>query len=549
MHTDGRENRIQAVLDRLDRLTALGTALSAERDTERLTERILLGAKELTHADGGTLYLLNDDEDALVFHTVRNDSLGLAMGGTTGEPVTLGPLPLRLADGAPNHRNVAAHAALTGRTVTIRDAYTAEGFDFSGTRAFDEQTGYRSESFLTIPLINHEDAVIGVLQLLNACAPEGGQVVGFTDEDRRLGESLASQAAVALTKQQLITEQRELFEAFIRVLAKAVDEKSKHTSGHCQRVPELTLLIADAANRTQQGPLAEFAFSEDERYELEIAGWLHDCGKVTTPESVMEKETKLHGLHDRMAEVATRFEVIKRDTEIQALHERLAAAEAGRPPAEWATEAAVATTQAVLDEECAFLGQANIGGEFMSAEAQERVRAIGEGRRWRGPDGREQPVLSEEEIGHLAIAKGTLTAEEREVMKNHMQVTIDMLEALPYPEHLQRVPRLAGGHHERMDGYGYPRGLVGTENPIGGRMMAIADVFEALTAADRPYKTPKPLSEALTIMGRMCQDGHFDPDVFDLFIRERVYLDYARRFLRPEQIDAVDEAALPGFAP
>ncbi|MFB6259890.1 MAG: HD-GYP domain-containing protein, partial [Thiohalorhabdaceae bacterium] len=187
--------------------------------------------------------------------------------------------------------------------------------------------------------------------------------------------------------------------------------------------------------------------------------------------------------------------------------------------------------------------------EYMPPEEQERVRAIARERRWRGPDGTENPLLTDEEIENLTIPKGTLTEAEREVMKDHMRVTIDMLESLPYPRHLERVPQLAGGHHERMDGQGYPRGLVGEENPLGARMMAVADVFEALTAADRPYKTAKTLSEALTIMGRMCQDNHFDPDVFDLFIRQRVYLDYARRFLKPEQIDEVDESAIPGYTP
>jgi HD-GYP domain-containing protein (c-di-GMP phosphodiesterase class II) len=547
--SSGANHSVDELLDRLERLTQLGTALSAERDTERLTERILIGAKELTHADGGTLYLLTDDERALAFQALRNDSLDLAMGGTTGEPVSLAPVPLYRGDGAPNHHNVAAHVALSGETVNIADAYVAEGFDFSGTRAFDEQTGYRSRSFLTIPLVNHEDRVIGVLQLINARRVGDGGAGPFADGDRRLAEALASQAAVALTQQQLIDAQRELFEAFIRLIAKAIDEKSKHTSGHCQRVPQLTMMIADAASRTRQGPMADFAFSPEERYELEIAGWMHDCGKVTTPEPVMDKETKLHGLYDRIHEVDARFEVVKREVENRALRERLAAAEAGRAPAPWAAEEAVANEQRALDEERDFLRRSNVGGEFMDPEAQERVRAIGTGRRWGGPDGGERPLLTEEEMHNLTIAKGTLTEDEREVMKDHMRVTIDMLEALPYPRHLQRVPQLAGGHHERMDGKGYPKGLVGYDNPTGARMMAIADVFEALTAADRPYKTPKPLSETLTIMGRMCEDNHFDPDLFDLFIRERVYLDYAKRFLKPEQIDEVDEASIPGFTP
>ncbi|MEF8793664.1 MAG: HD domain-containing phosphohydrolase [Thiohalorhabdus sp.] len=534
-------------MGRLDRLTELGTALSAEADTERLTEQILIGAKELTHADGGTLYLLNEAGDALLFRTLRNDSLGVAMGGTTSEPVTLDSVPLHLDDGCPNHHNVAAHAALARETVAIEDAYAAEGFDFSGTRAFDERIGYRSQSFLTIPLINHEDAVIGVLQLINAC-DGGGEVAPFADADRRLAEALAAQAAVALSQRQLIDAQRELFEAFIRLIARAIDEKSKHTSGHCQRVPQLTMMIADAANHSERLKQPDFAFDPEQRYELEIAAWLHDCGKVTTPEPVMDKETKLHGLFDRIQEVASRFEVAKRDAEIRALRERLAAADAGREPAEWASEASLAAEQATLDEERDFLRRVNIGGEYMPPEEQEQVRAIA-GRRCQGPDGTAGPLLADEEIEHLTIPKGTLTEAEREVMKDHMRVTIDMLESLPYPRHLQRVPELAGGHHERMDGQGYPKGLVGYDNPTGARMMAIADVFEALTAADRPYKSAKTLSEALTIMGRMCQDNHFDADVFDLFIRQRVYLDYARRFLKPEQIDEVDEPSIPGYTP
>ncbi|MFA9460596.1 HD domain-containing phosphohydrolase [Thiohalorhabdus sp. Cl-TMA] len=548
--TEVQSNRsVEALLERLERLNAIGTALSAERDTTRLLEQILVGAKELTGADGGTLYLKNEAGDALDFRIVRNDSLGIAMGGTSGETVSLGAVPLHDGAGAPNYHNVAAYAALTGNTVNIADAYTAEGYDFSGTRAFDEQTGYRSRSFLTLPLVSHEGEMLGVLQLLNAKSEADGAVTEFSPEDQRLAESLASQAAVALSQQQLIDAQRELFESFIRLIAKAIDEKSKHTSGHCQRVPELTMMIADAAQRAEYGSLAEYGFSSEERYELEIAAWLHDCGKVTTPEPVMDKETKLHAMYDRINAVDTRFEVLKRDAEIAALRERLAAAEAGREPAAEASEAAVAEQRRTLDEERDFLRRANVGGEFMPPEEQERVRAIGTERRWRGPDGAEWPLLDEDEIHNLSIAKGTLTPEEREVMKDHMRVTMDMLEALPYPRHLRRVPDLAGGHHERMDGQGYPRGLVGYENPDGARMMAIADVFEALTAADRPYKTPMPLSQALTIMGRMCEDSHFDPDLFDLFIRERVYMDYAERFLKPEQIDEVDESVIPGYQP
>ncbi len=549
MRTQQGHQSVDELLDRIERLIDIGTALSAEHDTNRLTEQILVGAKELTNADGGTLYLLNETEDALEFWTVRNDTLNIAMGGTTGETVTLGPLRLFRTDGSPNHNNVAAHVALTGTTVNISDAYAAEGFDFAGTRAFDAQTGYRSRSFLTIPLQNHENEIIGVLQLINARVEDAEIVVDFTEEDQRLAESLASQAAVALTQQQLIEAQRELFESFIRILAKAIDEKSKHTSGHCQRVPELTMLIADAASRVESGPMAAFGMAPDERYELEIAAWMHDCGKVTTPEPVMDKETKLHAMHDRIHEVDLRFELLKREAQVLALRERLDAALEGWAADPAFAEEALEEQLAVLDAERDFLRRANVGGELMSPEDQERVRAIGEGRWWRCPDGERRSLLQEDEIANLAISKGTLNEVEREVMKGHMQVTIDMLEALPYPKHLRRVPQLAGGHHERMDGKGYPKGLIGFQNPTGARMMAIADVFEALTAPDRPYREAMPLSRALATMGRMCEEGHFDPDLFDLFVRERVYLEYAERFLRPEQRDEVDESGIPGYRP
>lgn len=540
------EHTVDHLMNRIERLNEIGRALSADGDTEHLVEHILLGAKELTHADGGTLYLVEDG--VLRFRVVRNDTLGIALGGTSGNPVDFPDLPLYGADGTPNHANVAAYAALTGEPVNVADAYAAEGFDFSGTRKVDASTGYHSKSFLTIPLSNHEGEVIGVLQLINALS-EGGGVVAFSDEDQRLAESLASQAAVALTQQQLIDAQRELFESFIQLIAKAIDEKSKHTSGHCQRVPELTMLIANAVNG--EGPLAEQPLSQQELYELRIAAWLHDCGKVTTPEPVMDKETKLHALHDRIEDVATRVEVVKRDTENAALREQLAAAREGRPAAEWAGEEAVAERLSALDEVVGFLRRANTGGEFMDPEDQQRIAALAAAYSWTDDQGRERPLLSEEEVYALQVAKGTLTPEEREVMKDHMRVTIDMLEALPYPRHLQRVPQLAGGHHERMDGQGYPKGLEGYENPAGARMMAIADVFEALTAVDRPYKQPMQVSQALTILGRMTDEGHIDPDLFDLFVRKEVYADYARQFLRPEQNDAdqVDLAALPGFAP
>ncbi|MCP5150535.1 MAG: GAF domain-containing protein [Ectothiorhodospiraceae bacterium] len=537
-------NPSRSALDLIRNFSAVGIALSSEKDNSRLMELILGSARELTSADGGTLYTRTDD-DELRFEIMHTDSLGLRLGGSSGTPIRLPALPLYGRDGAPNDHMVAARAAVTGETVNVPDAYDAPGFDFSGTRAFDERTGYRSKSFLTVPMRNHEDEVIGVLQLINAL-DDAGAVRAFGAQDQLIVESLASQAAIALTKKRLIDEQRELFEAFIELIAAAIDDKSPYTGGHCRRVPELTMMLAEAAAAVDYGPLREFAMTEADRYELRIAGWLHDCGKVTTPEYVVDKATKLETIFDRIALVDTRFEVMRRDAELRCLRARVAALESGRPHDAAAAERALREELRALDEARAFLHRANKGGESMSADDQARVREIGRWR-WSGPDGEERDFLSEEEVANLTIARGTLRPEEREVINHHIVATIKMLEALPYPKHLRRVPEFAGGHHERMDGRGYPRGLTREQMSVQARVMGIADIFEALTAADRPYKDPMPLSQALAILGRMKTDHHVDPDLFDVFVREKVYLRYAERFLPPEQIDDVDPARIPGF--
>ncbi len=525
---------------RIERLNAIGIALSAERDPVRLLEQILLGAKDITNADGGTIYSLGED-DKLRFEILRTDSLKLIMGGTSGTPIKFPPIPLHRPDGSPNTSSVVASAVLSGQTVNIPDAYHAVGYDFSGTRAFDERTGYRSVSFLTVPMRNHEGAITGVLQLLNARDQAGG-IVPFTTADQRLAESLASQAATALTKHELIDGMRRLLESFIQLIATAIDEKSPYTGGHCRRVPELTMMLAEAAARVTSGPLAGFTMSEADRYELRIAGWIHDCGKITTPEWVMDKATKLQTIVDRIALVDTRFEVLKRDAALAMMQGIVAGGDAAKLEADYLRRIAT------LDEERAFLARANRGGEFMKPEDQERVRTIAK-RGWMAADGSRQPLLSEDEVKNLTIAKGTLTKDEREVINHHIVATIRMLESLPYPKHLRRVPEFAGGHHERMDGKGYPKGLKREEMSVQARVMGIADVFEALTAGDRPYKKAMTLSQALAILGRMKLEGHIDPDLFDVFISERVYLDYAKRFLQPDQIDEVDLAKLPGYQP
>lgn len=508
---------------RLERLNAIGIALSGETEINRLMEAILTAAKSLAGADAGTLYLRRDE--ALHFEIVMTDSLGIALGGSSGRAVSLPPVPLQHADGSPNRNNVVACAVLEDRTINIDDAYTAAGYDFSGTKQFDQATGYRSQSFLTVPLKNHEHEIIGVLQLINA-RDAAGTVRAFSAEDQRLVESLASQAAIALTNRQLIRSLEELFESFINLINLAIDDKSPYTGGHCQRVPELTLLIADAVNRCRSGPLADFAMDARQRYELKIAGMLHDCGKVTTPVHVVDKATKLQTLFDRIELVEARLEILARDAEIAQLRGELSAAE-------------LAAQRTEFDELRSFLRRVNVGGEFLRDEDLARLQALAR-RPWQTASGETRSLLTADELDNLSIRKGTLTDAERQIINHHVEVTIQMLSALPWPKHLQHVTEFAGGHHERMDGQGYPRGLTREQMSVQARMMGLADVFEALTACDRPYKHGMKLSQALTILARMVAEGHIDPDLFEVFVNEQVWLDYARRYLPDEQIDAVD---------
>ncbi len=570
------------------RMIDIGIALSSERDHNRLMELILLETKDLCNADGGTLYLRTED-NGLKFEIMRTDSLNFAKGGTTGEEITFPPLNIYDPEtGKPNDKNVATHVALTGETVSIKDAYETDRFDFSGTKKFDEGTGYRSKSFLTVPMKNHDGDVIGVIQLLNAQDRETGEVIAFDTEIQPLIESLTSQAAVALDNQNLLLAQKQLLDSFIAMIAGAIDAKSPYTGGHCQRVPVLAMMLADKACESNEGIFNGFCLSEDERYEMEIAALLHDCGKVTTPEYVVDKATKLETIYDRIHEVRTRFEVLKRDAEIDCLK---AIVDGGD---EAALKSKLEETLAQLDDDFAFIANANIGGEFMSDEDIERVEALAAKTWTRTLDDRLgvcheelkrmerepakplpaiEPLLSDRpehvierdvankiapdnplgfkmdepvdmynrgELYNMCIQKGTLTAEERYKINHHMIQTIAMLDYLPFPKHLKKVPEIAGGHHETMIGTGYPRRLSKEDMTLPARMMAIADIFEALTACDRPYKKAKTLSESIKILWFMKKDQHIDPDLFELFLKSGIYKEYADKFLMESQIDEVD---------
>ncbi len=532
----------------LDQLNRIGIALSRERDTPKLLEAILTAAKSLLNADGGTLYRLDEDHRQLHFEVLRNDSLQLHLGGVSGAPIPFPPISLYDATGQPNNNMVVTYAVLHDTTVIVDDAYADQDFDFSGTHRFDQRTGYRSRSFLTVPMKNHEGRIIGVFQLINALDPETGQVRTFSPADRQLAESLASQAAIALTNHQLIAQLQNLFEGLIELINTAIDHKSPYTGAHCQRVPILTMMTAEAARHSDRGRLKDFRPTPEELYEIKIAGLLHDCGKITTPVHVVDKATKLETLFDRIALVDTRFEVLKRDAEIALLKEKWAALERGDTAAIPALEQRFQQRLAELDRDREHLRRSNTGSEFMRPEDQEQIQRIA-AHRWVGPDGQEQNFLSEDEARNLCIAKGTLNPDERIIIEEHVALTLRMLSTLPWPTTLRNVPEYAGCHHEQLDGRGYHRGLGEAELPTPARIICLADVFEALTASDRPYKPGKPLSEVMNILGWMVRDRRIDPDLFDIFVRDGVWLDYAQRYLKPEQIDAVDVNQIPGYVP
>ena len=547
------------------------TALASERNYERLLQRVLREAHDAAGGRGGVVYLLDDEGRAL-------KPAAQAWAGGPGEGA-LADLPV--GDGG---NPVVGAARQTSAALHLVPARRPEGMGF-----LDARFGAAPVLLLTVPLLSRAGDAVGVL-----CVFLDGGTGGPSPERLALVEAFAGAGAAAIDNQRLLAVQKALLESLISLIATAIDSKSPYTWGHCQRVPELTKMLARAACDVKTGPFAAFDIDENGWEALHIAGWLHDCGKVTTPEYVVDKATKLETIHDRIHEIRMRFEVLKRDAEIACLK----AAAAGGDGTE--LRADLAAQLRTLDEEFAFVAHCNEGGEFMAPEKIARLEAIGartwqrtlddrlgvsrdeskrmarspapalpatehlladkpehiieRGARDRMPEDNPwgfkvkepQHLYNRGEIYNLRIARGTLTEEERYKINDHMAQTIIMLNKLPFPRHLKAVPEMAGGHHEKMDGTGYPKRLLGGTMSVPARIMAIADIFEALTAADRPYKKAKTLSESIQIMARMKKEKHIDPELFDLFLESGVYRDYAERYMAKPYIDAVDIQAYVG---
>lgn len=536
----------------LQRISDLGAALSNESDTEKLLDTILTSCMEMTGADAGSLYFVEKKPDTdsdehdyfadkqLRFRYAKNMSRDIPLEGFI-MPIT--------------PKSIVGYVALSRAPLTLPDVYhLPDGVPYSfGGRAFDEKWNYRMKSMLTVPMLNRERNPIGVIQLMNkkrdfrVQLPQDldawkGLVLPFSKRDELFIYSLASQAGIAYENKLLYEEQKTLLESFIKLIADSIDKKSPYTGGHCNRVPILTEMLARAACESQEEMFKDFNLTPEQWYELHIAAWLHDCGKVTTPVHVMDKATKLETIYDRIHTVKTRFDVLRRDAYINYLTSLRR-----NGVSQETLEAEYKARLAQIDDDERFLEQVNIGGEYLADEKINRIAKIGSQKIFL--NGEERDFLSAEEIYNLSIRRGTLTPEERKIINDHIVVTIQMLEGLPFPRNLARVPEYAGGHHEKMDGTGYPRGLRREQMSIPARIMAIADVFEALTAVDRPYKKGKTLSESMKIMAKMKAEHHLDPDLLNLFVKSGVYKEYAKKFMSPEQIDEVDEAAILAVTP
>lgn len=519
--------------------------LTTEKDSSKLLDEILQVVMSIANSDAGSIYSITPNKQ-LKFETVINKSLNLYLGGTLGSPVDFPNIDLFI-DGKPNETAIVAHSANSGEVINIPDVYDALPFDMSAARKMDARTGYRSESMLTIPLKDHEDDIIGVIQLINVKDAQNKNIP-FSEELVTLIRSFASLGAISLTNSTLIKGMEDLFSTFAETIAMAIDEKSPHTGGHCKRVPALTLMLADAVNDINKGPLASFSMTEADRHELDIAGWLHDCGKIATPDHIMEKSTKLETIFDRIKYVDAKFEIISRDLKIAYQQKIICAMKLQKPIEVQQFERLLDTELKQLALDRALLQRVNVGGEFLGDAELEHIERIANKYQLVIND-INTPLLSADEVENLTIRRGTLTEAEREVMKRHMDVTKNILDALPFPKHLSNVTEYALGHHEKLDGTGYPRGLTKEQMSVPARLMAITDIFEALSAVDRPYKKAKPVSECLFILGSMVAKNHLDADIFAIFIESEVYKNYINEYADPEQLDEIDFDNLPGYKP
>ena len=500
------------------RIMDINLELASELDKDKLFDMILTLTRELTHSDAGTLYIKSKDKKYLDFTVVQNKSLNIFMGGTKGE-ITWNSLPLYLENGEENKSMVAVVSAVENKIINIPDVYIDENYNFEGTKKFDASTGYRSKSMLVIPLINHEKDVIGVLQLINKIQDD--EIASYNENDERIIKALSAQAAMALTNSQLILSLEEFLDAYVSTIASAIDAKSKHTLNHITKISKLAPLIARAIHEDET-KYKSVTYSAKDLKEIELAAKMHDIGKISMPESIIDKATKLQLMIDGVELIKERAEIIKRDYEIAFLKKEI-------------TQKEFIQKLQILDDDIKFIERVNFGSEFMRKDDLERIKNIAKHKYIK--DNKEILLISENEKYNLSIERGTLTKEEKEIMNSHARLSYEMLSALPFPKKYENVLHIAVNHHEKLNGEGYPRGLEEKDLVLEDRIMILADIFEALTSSDRPYKGAKKLSEVFTILDFMAKDGEIDKELLEFFRNCDLLNEYINEELHPDQID------------
>ena len=521
--------RLRAELEQarsqLRELNKLGMALMSERDPDKLLGMILTQARRLTGSDAGSLYLVEEAEDGaqhLHFLRAQND--------------TFPELPSRLDITLPlDERSVAGYAALTGEPLVIEDAYELpEGAPYSFNReAFDEKYGYRAKSMLVVPMVDHRGRTVGVLQLINRKTDPDARI--HTDEDSDawvlpygqrevdLVGSLAGQAAVSIENGQLYQSIENLLQGFIKASGTAIDRRDPTTAGHSVRVTELTCDVAVLMNEQTEGPFADVRFSDEELKQLRYAGLLHDFGKVGVPEETLVKQKKLPPVMG--ARVEGRFALIRQTLEVEAARAKAEILVDRRPESAAeelsAIDAKLAEDLATLDAYRRAVEEANIP-RVLDEDAAGILQDIA-ARTYVDPEGKEQPYLTAEELHFLSIRRGNLDENERRQIESHVIHSYDFLLDIPWTDELSRIAEIVRGHHEKLNGKGYPDGITAEKLCLETRIMTVCDIFDALTASDRPYKKAMPVEKALQILQWEADEGALDPDIVKLFAESGVY--------------------------
>jgi HD-GYP domain-containing protein (c-di-GMP phosphodiesterase class II)/cAMP phosphodiesterase len=511
----------------------ISTALSQEKDLGKVLEMILQEAIRYTHSEGGTIYLKEDDR--LIFKSIINKNLNIHVTDPDFPSIGL------YRHGEENSENISAISALQKRLVNVPDVYlyNMDGLSFEGVKKFDRANNYRTKSMLVIPMVNQDDEVVGVLQLINKTNEDTH--VMYTPDDMDMMTTYTNWAASAITKNRLIDDLEGLFLSFLESISVALSVKSPYGYEHISRVAELMKVISEEVDQ-DTGVFADKKFSKEQLKELEVAAWIHDIGKISTPEYILDKATKLETIYDRIAEVTTRFDYVKSARKAQMLEEKIALMEKRKRREIEALEEAHAAEIKQLEVDCLFLQEINQPGKFLQDEDVARVKEIGA--KQFHIDGESFMLLSEDEVKNLTIRAGTLTGEEREKINEHAKVSADMLDMITFPKKFSRVKEIACAHHEKLNGTGYPLGLKAEDISFEGRLMAIVDIFEALTSHDRPYKKPKTLSETFAILHDMADKKEIDKEIINFIQETKAYKRYAESYLLKEQCDErVEEKA------